>query len=72
MKFRILSAGALTLVMVGLAYGAASKPTINPWHYIGKMSFVDHLFEHHDADGDGEINRDEAQAFFEELAANAE
>lgn len=71
MKSKILFAGALSLVMVGLAYGAASKPKFIPWDYIGVWSAVDDLFARHDANGDGLISRNEANAFFEEMAAKA-
>lgn len=68
----LLVVAVLAVAMVGFAHAGPSKTNINsiPWNY-APAAMVDDLFDRHDANGDGFISRDEATAYFEEMAANA-
>jgi hypothetical protein len=71
MKSKTLLVATLAVTMVGFAYAGPSKTNINnPWNYPAAV-MVDDLFDRHDADGNGSISREEATAYFEEMAANA-
>jgi hypothetical protein len=71
MKSKTLLVTTLALAMVGLAYAGPSKPNIlTPW-YGTPDEMVSDLFERHDANKNGTISRDEAKAYFEEMAKKA-
>lgn len=70
MKSKTLLAAFLALAMAGLAYAGPSKPNIPaPWFGAPEVMVSD-MFDRHDANKDGSISRDEAKAYFEEMAKN--
>jgi|GEM_PF-5670882 hypothetical protein len=71
MNSKILIAVAFSLAMVGLASAAASKPKSHVSNQVSWHSKVSDMFDRHDVNGDGFISRDEAAAYFEEQAAQA-
>jgi hypothetical protein len=48
MKSKIVLAATLSLVMGGIAYAAASKPTFDYWNPAKVWTSVDTMFERHD------------------------
>lgn len=71
MKSKILLVATLAVAMVGFAYAGPSRPNINNPSQFEPAAMVADLFDRHDADGSDSISRDEARAYFEEMAATA-